>query len=128
MLCTHWRLPPRSWAVCKRWHHRVVLTTVGTLVVDAVQAILQQLDPPYDAAAGAPAAVDVTPLLDALASSQWWTGSALDVASHNRISIARFVNMFVKTAWACVLDNVKCTLRGENSSDFPYISPYIAKM
>ena len=27
-----------------------------------------------------------------------------------------------------ILDDVKCTLRGENSSDFPYISPYIAKM
>ena len=37
-----------------------------TPVVDAVQAILKQLDPLYDAAAGAPAAVDVTPLLDAL--------------------------------------------------------------
>ena len=45
-------------------------TTVGTPVVDVVQGILQQPDPLYDAASGVPAAVDVKPLLDALAGSR----------------------------------------------------------
>ena len=57
---------------------------------------MRQLDPLYDAAAGVPAAVDVKPLLDALRGSQWWTGSALDLAGHGQKDAAEFLEKLLE--------------------------------
>ena len=61
---------------------------------------MQQLEPLYDAAAGVPAAVDVKPLLDALRGSQWWTGSALDLAGHGQKDAAEFLEKLLEVMHA----------------------------